>query len=185
MSTNELLKIMLITLACSFMFIGVYIDKTERRYPNNIVIMTTIIGLIYAHITGRLSYATYMCLAIHLVGIIDICLLGLISAGDWKMFATLMLFTPFERTNVLIVFGCVLLGITVFTKLHVLKKITWSNFVNSMKQEWQTLKATYFLREKISANTEENSLFKVQTLPMTCLFFVSWLVCQILVISGF
>lgn len=176
----ELLKILLILIACVFMYLGGQIDKKERKYPNVIVILTTLLGLGVAFLNERLLFASVLCIVFHTIGVFDGLFLKLMKPGDWKMFATLTLYLPLENTQIFTTFAVILIFITIFTKIKSLRVLNWKNLRQSMKAEKDALKTLFVLREHLIPDKETLDLFKSETIPMTALFFTAYFFTQLL-----
>lgn len=179
---EQVIYIFLLSLALSLMCIGTKIDKQERRYPNSIVIVTTILGIGLAHFNNRLLIGLILCFAFHVLGFFDGILMHFMKPGDWKMFATLPLYIPLENFKVFMVFGGVLIVLAVYTKIKQLKQLNWNNIKQSFQYEKDALKTILILKERLVSNPETFALFKEQTIPMTYLFFLAFVVTQIIFI---
>lgn len=176
----ELLKVLLILIACSFMYLGGQIDKKERKYPNVIIVMTTLLGLGVAYLSDRLLIASILCFVFHAVGIFDGLLFKLMKPGDWKMLATLMLYLPLENTQAFKTFAVILIFLAVFTKVRSLRVLNWKNLRQSMIAEKDAFKTLFVLREHLIPDEETLALFKSETIPMTALFFTAYFLTQLL-----
>ena len=180
---KEIWQILCIVVACGFMAIGAQIDRKERRYPNEIVLITTLLGFTLSLITDRLNYAFMFCFIIHILGVIDGITFHFMNAGDWKMLATLMLFIPFEDSKIMIGFIGIVTLICVLTKLFSLRHINFHNLIQSFKQERDLIKCHFLIKEQIIPS-ETNELYKIKTVPVTLIFFAAWIICQFISISG-
>lgn len=177
---EQMIYIFLLSLSSSLMYIGANIDKQERIYPNPIVAVTTILGLGLAYFNNRFLIGLILCLAFHTLGVFDGIFMNLMKPGDWKMFATLPLYIPLENSKVFLVFGGVLIILAVYTKLKQLRKLNLENVKKSFQYEKDAIKTMLFLKEHLVSNPETLALFKEQTVPMTYLLFISFIVTQII-----
>lgn len=167
MDLKDLFQILISALSFTLMYIGADIDKKERRYPNKIVLITTILGMIYAFLSDRFLIAIILCIAMHFVGVFDGCLLKILKPGDWKMFATLPFYLPLENAQCFTIFACLLILNAIYTKLKTLKKLDFSSIKEAFKHERDAFKCLVILKEHIITDEKMLSIYKEETIPMT------------------
>lgn len=177
---EQMIYIFLLSLASSLMYVGAKIDKQERKYPNLIVLATTLIGLGVAYLNHRIFIGLTLCFAMHIAGFFDGMFMEFMKPGDWKMFATLSLYIPLENSMVFMVFGGILIVLAIYTKLKQLRQLNWHNIKQSLKYEKDALKTMILLKEHLISSPETLALFKEETIPMTHLLFLSFIVTQII-----
>lgn len=177
---EQMIYVFVLSLAASLMYIGATIDKQERRYPNTIIVTTTLLGLGVSYLNDRFLIGIILCLVFHLIGVIDGIGLHFMKPGDWKMFSTLMLYLPLENSKVFLVFGGILIVLAIYTKVKQLRTLNLENVKKSFQYEKDALKTILLLKEHLSSNPEMLALFKEETVPMTYLLFISFIVTKII-----
>ncbi len=127
--TTGIIRIILLLTTFAVMGIGVWKDTKERRYPNSIILVTMILGLIYATVSGHLFESIFGFMIMNIIGVF-LYKYNLMASGDSKYLSSLFLFISLLdiKTCLILIIYMLIVGFTI-------GKIFYSSLNKNMKDE--------------------------------------------------
>lgn len=160
----EWIRIGLLSLALGICMLGVYQDKTERKFSNIYISIILAIGIIIAIIGNRLPASLITFLLINVVGVF-MSALHIFGPSDWKLFACIGLYIPiFSKVEYGIVFGICFVTYEIYQKIRAVHK---GRLKEAFQDEWEVLKYFIMTRKRLVIENDSRGVYKEATIAAT------------------
>lgn len=168
------IKWLVLIVSLFIMFIGVISDIKYRKYPNIIVLLTILTGLVFSYLNNHLIISIIGFIVINIIGIF-FHKYKLVASGDMKYLSSTMFFVNIYDINIMLAYIVFLLfiscivGIVHYKRLNVSLKQEITRSINNYRN------LILFKTNSFSSNTEHYSKEEIltKTIPFTLIIFMA------------